>query len=537
MAGLSIRGRIAASGLAIGPLVVIDARPDSGRQAGSADGESEALSSAIRKAIDALTVQVESADDELTADVLGLQLALIEDPVLAEPAFAAVRAGSSAERAWRDVMGREIEGYLASGDEYFKARASDLHDLQERVLDALAGHAAAPAVPAGAIVVGTDLAPSRFLEIDWRGGAIALSGGSETSHVAMLARARGVPMLVGIDASPDALRAFDRAIVDATSSSRSGALVVAPDAAEIEAGERRLRTREAQSAAAAATEAGPVRTADGVPVKILLNVSHASDLDGLSPDAYDGIGLVRTEFLFGNSGDLPDEERQYRLYRDLAQWAQGRPVTVRTLDAGGDKPVRGLTHDDEANPFLGVRGIRLSLERPEPFRVQLRALARAAVHGRLRVMLPMVTVPDELERARAILDEEIALLRERAIEHARPELGIMVEVPAAALRAADFAADFYSVGSNDLTQYVAAAGRDVPALAHLLDPVQPAVLDLVAHVCRAAHARNVDVGLCGDAAGDPRATHALLKAGLRALSMAPRQVAQARLAIALTSLA
>ena len=219
-------------------------------------------------------------------------------------------------------------------------------------------------------------------------------------------------------------------------------------------------------------------TADGTPIRIMLNISDPRELAGLDPSICDGIGLVRTELLFHDRHGLPGEEQQYGVYRQIAEWAQGRPVTIRTLDAGGDKSIPGLTPARESNPFLGVRGMRLSLARPDVFRTQLRALARAAMHGDLRIMLPMVTQPRELALARGMLDDEISALTAAGVPARRPSLGIMVEVPAAAIAADRFDADFFSIGSNDLTQYAAAAGRDIGAVADLSDPVQPAMLRL-----------------------------------------------------------
>jgi phosphotransferase system enzyme I (PtsI) len=276
----------------------------------------------------------------------------------------------------------------------------------------------------------------------------------------------------------------------------------------------------------------PCATADGTPIGILLNISDPGELAGLDPAICDGIGLVRTELMFHGAHGLPDEDRQYAEYRRIATWAAGRPVTIRTLDAGGDKPIEGLTLAGESNPFLGVRGLRLSLARPEVFGVQLRALARAAVHGDVKVMLPMVTQPAELAAARAMLDAQVVALQAAGVPARRPSLGIMVEVPAAAIAADLFDAEFFSIGSNDLAQYVTAAGRDVAALAHLADPVQPAMLRLIAYVVETARARGIELSLCGDAAGDAAAIPALLRAGLRRLSMPPALVGAAKAAIA-----
>jgi phosphotransferase system enzyme I (PtsI) len=236
--------------------------------------------------------------------------------------------------------------------------------------------------------------------------------------------------------------------------------------------------------------------------------------------------------LFPGDGRLPDEEAQFGLYRRIVAWAAGRPVTFRTLDAGGDKPIAGLTIPGESNPFLGLRGLRLSLSRADVFEVQLRALCRAAAAGPVKIMLPMVSVPSELEAARVHLDRAISDLAAAGKDHVRPPLGIMVEVPSVALTPERFQADFFSIGSNDLTQYVLAAARDLDSVAALASAADPAVLRLIREM--AGHGRNVgrQVSLCGDAAADPILVPALLEAGLRALSVAPGAVGPVKAAIA-----
>jgi phosphotransferase system enzyme I (PtsI) len=457
----------------------------------------------------------------------GFQGALLDDDVLAEQAFAAIAEGRAAHDAWQDAMEAEAAGYEASEDEYFRARAADLRDIRDRVLAALAGSDPVADVPPGAIVAAVDLAPSRFLAIDWsRGGALVLTAGSATSHVAMLARSRGVPAVVGLGV--DLAELAGHALVDA----HRGVLIVNPGAAARAQFERDARSASAARARADAAALRPAVTLDGTPIRILLNIADPAELNGLDPTTCDGIGLVRTELLFHDRHELPDEAHQYAVYRRIAEWAQDRPVTIRTLDAGGDKPIRNLTPAGESNPFLGVRGLRLSFARPDVFRIQLRALARAATHGNVKIMLPMVTLPHELAQARAMLDEEVAALFSANIPARRPQLGIMIEVPAAAIAADQFDADFFSIGSNDLTQYVAAAGRDIGAVAELADAVQPAMLRLLRYVVDVARSQRIDVSLCGDAGGDPRAIPLLLATGLRCLSMAPALVGGAKLAVA-----
>ena len=268
-----------------------------------------------------------------------------------------------------------------------------------------------------------------------------------------------------------------------------------------------------------------------------LNIIGAEELARLDPAICDGIGLFRTEFLFHGAGGLPSEDAQYAVYRAAAEWARGRPVTIRTLDAGGDKPIPGVTEAYESNPFLGLRGLRLSLRHPDLFRVQLRALLRAARHGAVRIMLPMVTVPEELEAARALLDAEIAELRARRRTRATAGVGHHGGGARGAITIDRFDAAFFSIGSNDLTQYVTAAGRDIASVADLADPLNPAVLRLIEAVV--AHGRRIgrDVSLCGDAGGNPAVLPALLATGLRSLSVSPGLLARAKRAVAGTTLA
>ena len=262
----------------------------------------------------------------------------------------------------------------------------------------------------------------------------------------------------------------------------------------------------------------------------MINVTGLAELEALDPANVDGIGLMRTEFLFQGREQLPTEEEQYRIYKRMVEWAAGKPVTIRTLDAGGDKPIAGLTQAGDINPFLGVRGVRLSLRHLDVFRQQLRALARAAVAGNLKVMVPMVTVPEELDQCRVLLEQAVEELRREGQQAQLPPLGMMVEVPAAALTIEDFNADFFSIGSNDLIQYVAAASRDEPELADLARPSR-AVFGLIKHVVDHADRSGRETSLCGDLAGDPAHVAALLDQGLRILSVAPGALGPVRAAI------
>lgn len=520
---LRLTGTPASGGYAEGPIFCLDGDAASYVPKDSSAAEAQALRAAIEVASEQLAVLAAASTGE-AADMLEFQLAMLADESLSESAFAAIDAGGPADRAWSDALAGEIAGYEAADDEYFRARAADLKDIRQQVLDALtsAGNRTAPP---GAILFGEDIAPTRFLATDWSaGGGIALSKGSSASHVAMLARSRGVPMVVGLGSAAQDVAGL--ALLDA----EHGGIVLRPTASDIE-GFRKSSTAYSErrrSAEGAVTR--PAATANGIPVRVLVNVADPDDVERIDISSCDGVGLMRTEFLFGKS--LPDEETQYRAYARVLEWATGKPVTIRTIDAGGDKPVPGFTVE-EGNPFLGLRGIRLSLARPEVFRVQIRALLRAAVHGNLKVMFPMISVPDEYARATALFAEEAAKLADARVAHAMPPLGIMVEVPSVAIAPELFSdAAFFSIGSNDLTQYVMAAARDNTAVAALNSVTNPAVLRLISAVANFGLLHDMPVSLCGDAGGDPAAIPHLLKAGLRDLSVAPAQLALAKAAIA-----
>jgi phosphotransferase system enzyme I (PtsI) len=520
---LHLTGIPASPGYAEGPLFPLERSHSEYVPSGDPETETEALRKAIAHATARIgTLSLTAAGE--SAAILEFQLAMLDDEALTGPAFAAIAEGMAANDAWMSAIDPEIFGYEASDDDYFRGRAADLRDIREQVLSGLVQDEDKQ-IPPGAILFGEDIAPTRFLETDWsRGGGIALTAGSTASHVAMLARARGVPMVVGLGRSPVVIEGL--ALLDA----EHGGIMLKPSAADIEGFRRSSREFGVRRALAEDFLTRPAVTKNGEPVRVLVNIAEPSDVQTIDITTCDGIGLMRTEFLFGKG--LPDEDTQYAVYRKVLEWASGKPVTIRTVDAGGDKPVPGFTVD-ESNPFLGLRGIRLSLARPEIFRLQIRALLRAAVYGNLKVMFPMVAVPEEYERAAALFADEAGNLTREGVPHKMPPLGIMVEVPSVAIAPRGFAdVAFFSIGSNDLTQYVMAAARDNANVAHLNSVQNPAVLALVALIADFGREHGIPVSLCGDASGDPRAIPALLKAGLRDLSVAPAQLAVAKAAIA-----
>jgi phosphoenolpyruvate-protein phosphotransferase (PTS system enzyme I) len=520
VAGLAYRGRTASIGFAHGPFVRVDAGTSGERVAGSLVEEALAL----RKAIDTASGQIAElaaiAGGE-AAQILEFQVALLEDEDFIEEIFAAIGEGDAADVAWRSALDAQIADYNSAEDEYLKARSSDLADLRDRVIMILRGGGGqAVRIPGGAVVCADDLPPSRFLEIDWSGGGgLALLRGSPTSHVAMLARARGIPMVVQLGAVPE-LGAT--ALLDG----EGATLELDPNSEQLRLFEKRREIHRKSRASARAILRRPTALWRGERIKLFINIQHVDDLAHADGQYADGIGLMRTEFLLTERGGLPDEEAQFAAYDAVLRWAGQRPVTIRTFDAGGDKPVPGFTLDGEANPFLGIRGLRLCLARPEIFAVQLRALARAAVRGNLKVMFPMVTSADELEAGRKLFADIVQRLQADGIAAMLPELGIMVEVPAAALAVSSFKASFFSIGSNDLAQYVLACDRSNGALAPLMDPLHPAVLELIARTAEHGRRAGISVSLCGDMASDPRCLPALLNCGLRELSVTTSALAQ-----------
>lgn len=523
---VELKGKPASDGIFAGPVYFLETAAAERRPTGDAKAEAQAFDKALAAAIAGLTSLVETAEGD-GADMLAFQIAMLEDDSLLAPARALIAKGQPADQAWRKTVDAEIVGYEMSDDDYFRARAADLKDMRDRVLRHLAGNGGNLA-QAGAILIGDDVPPSLFLEADWsKGGAIALRQGSPSSHVAILARARGVPMVVGL--GDISLNDHAEAVVDGS----EGLLVLSPDAPAKKLWSDKARKLAIKRDHEARFLGEPARLKDGTRIELLINVAGPEELDVLDPGHCDGIGLMRSEFLFRDGKPLPDEEMQFGTYRRFLEWAGEKPVTIRTLDIGGDKPIAGLTPEGERNPFLGLRGVRLTLARPEVFKAQLRALARAATHGNLKIMVPMITVASELEATARLLDEVMAELASAGTPARRPPLGIMVEVPAVAL-APELVrnAAFFSIGSNDLTQYVMAAARDETSVAALGDPSHPAVLGLIANVTRYGREHGIDVSLCGDMASEPRFVPALIAAGLRALSVSAASIGRVKAALA-----
>ena len=526
-AGEELRGVPASPGRAAGPARPArrSAEPVRDEPAGSPDEEAAAL----RAALAAVEAELRAARDTgagraggETAEILDAQALLLEDEELVGAAERAIAGGRSAAAAWDGAVRSAAESYERLDDEYLRARAGDLLEVGRRVLDRLTGAGPSGPVEAG-ILVADELGAAEAATLDPAIVAgIATAGGGPTSHASIIARTLGVPAVAGLGRR--ALEIGDG--VPLLLDGDGGVLVVDPgeEAAERFAASR--RESERREAAARERAHDPAVTLDGRHVEVAANIGGPEDAAEAVARGADGVGLLRTEFLFLDRAAAPDEEEQARAYGEIGALMEGRRTVLRTLDAGADKPLAFARLAPEENPFLGVRGLRLSLARPELLVTQLRAALRAAAAVPLAVMFPMVSEVGELRTAMALLEEARASLAADGLPAGEVELGVMIEVPAAALRADALAreVDFLSIGTNDLVQYTMAAERGNGGVARLSDPVHPAVLRLIEGVVQAARAHGCRVAVCGEAGSDPQAVPLLVGLGVDELSVGPRRV-------------
>lgn len=473
---------------------------------------------ATRRVVQRLRATAAREVGEADAAIFDAHLMLLDDPDVLADVRNAIEAGQGAASAWAGVLAAVERDMTALSDPYQRARAADVRAVGDQVLRAITGQAVTEMAAEG-ILVARDLTPAVAAELDRdRVQGIVLAYGSPTSHAAILARSRGIPTVVG--AGPDVLTIAEGTVVVLDGS--TGDLLVDPSGAVIAQYRDRASRQRKQAEEQLAAAARPATTRDDVDVEVAANLGSVADARAALGRGADAAGLVRTEFLFYGRNAAPDVDEQESEYRRIAEAMGGRRITLRTLDAGGDKPVPYIGMAAEANPFLGVRGIRLTLNRPQLLHDQLVAICRVARETPVSVMFPMVSVLEELLGARAALDAAAA---EAGGMPAGLEVGIMVEVPAVALKIRAFLphVDFLSIGTNDLAQYALAADRGNDSVAALLDPLDPGVLHLVEHVCRAARG-HIPVAVCGEVAGDTAAIPLLLGLGVSELSVSPYAV-------------
>jgi phosphotransferase system enzyme I (PtsI) len=538
-----LTGRAAAPGIAIGPVLVVHPEQPSATPAAAPAVELERLTAAIAQA-DTVLAQLEArlhADGNAhEAEIFAGQRMLLTDPDLYDRAATLItETQSSAALAFYTAAEEQAAEFLALEDEYLAARATDLRDVAAQVQRALSGaQSLAQQITQPTIVFAHDLGPSDLADVpaDQLLG-FALAAGGLTAHTTILARALGLPAVVGVGA--ELLAAASNGMLVAVDGA-TGAVQIAPSEAELAALQHKQHQLHAERDALRAEVDLPSITTDGHAVMLVANAATPAEARNAREWGAAGIGLLRTELLFLERPDLPSEDEQLALYTAVSAELPNTPITVRTLDVGGDKHLPAFPLPKEDNPFLGWRGLRIGLSQPDILLPQLRALLRAGAQADIQIMLPMVTTITELRQARALLAEAQAQLAAAAIPHAtNPHLGIMIEVPAAALNADALAreADFFSIGTNDLTQYTLACDRTNSRVADLYQPLEPAVLRLIQLTCSAAHRHGRHVAVCGELAGDPQVTALLIGLGVDELSCAPTAIGRVRSAVRATNYA
>lgn len=516
------------SGIALAPAFVVKEQSYAAAHtpAQDQDAEQSRFQNAVQSVAEELTVLAER--DEIFA----AHLELVQDPSIAEEVAAAITdEGKNAEWAVEDVIASYAALFDQMEDEYMRARGADIRDIGKRLLLKLKGldDNRLSGIRQSCIIIAKDLTPSDTANMDLSlvSGFITEEGGV-TSHVAIMAKSMGIPALVGVSGILEAVRDGDFIAMDAA----SGEIVVSPDAQTL----TRYRTaleQQAQYQALLKTAVGlPAQTKDGREVALYANVGGLVDIDRALGCGAMGVGLFRTEFLYMENTHFPTEEEQYAVYAEAARRMGERELIVRTLDIGGDKQLPYFTFDAEENPFLGYRAIRLCLGDHAMFKTQLRALLRAAACGNLRIMYPMMVCMEELNEAQALLAECKAELRaEGTTFNENVKVGMMIETPASVLMADRFArhVDFFSIGTNDLTQYVLAADRGNRKLSYLYDTFRPAVLRAIQTTISAGHAAGIPVGMCGEFASDPKAFPLLLGMGLDEFSVSAARIPELKL--------
>jgi phosphotransferase system enzyme I (PtsI) len=502
----------------------------------------EAAISRAKQELAALEGQIpEDAPGEFDA-FINLHRMILEDSSLSQAPKEIIRERrTNAEWALVQQMEKLVAQFEEMEDPYLRERRQDIEQVVERVLKALAGGQAAaeplPSAEGNLIVVAHDLSPADMILFKrHKFGGFVTDVGGVTSHTAIVARSLNIPALVGLHHARHMVRENDMLIVDGL----QGVLVVDPDPVVL--GEYRLRQSQhgLERQKLKRLKSTPSATLDGTPVELFANIELPQDLGDVQESGAQGVGLFRTEFLFMNRKVLPSEDEQFEAYREVAKALEGRPVVIRTLDLGADKAIDGDGTVEMPNPALGLRAIRYCLAEPQLFLAQLRAILRASKFGRVRILLPMLAHAHEIDQSLDMVKQAKQQLDDRGIDYDKSvEIGGMIEVPAAALALPMFMRrlDFLSIGTNDLIQYTLAIDRTDDAVAHLYDPLHPAVLHLIAHTIQAANRGGTPIAVCGEMAGEPGLTRLLLGFGLRNFSMHSQQLLAIKERVLRTNLA
>lgn len=497
--------------------------------------EEERLDQAVKQTAEQIAEIRDTAVERLGADeakVFDAHLMVAQDPEWIGQMKSTIQGqGINAEAALQDVSTMFITLFEGMEDNpYMQERAADIRDVSKRILANLLGvRLPSPAsIKDEVVVIAHDLTPSDTAQLDRRyvKGFVTNIGG-RTSHSAIMARSLEIPAVVGTQTVAEVVKEGDLVIVDGL----EGDVIVNPDPATLDRYKAKAEEFDHLRQEWAKLVNAETLTKDGKHFELAANIGTPKDLTGALDNGAEAIGLYRTEFLYMDSAEFPTEEEQFKAYKAVLEGMQGKPVVVRTMDIGGDKELPYLPLPEEMNPFLGYRAIRICLHEPEMFRTQLRALLRASVYGRLRIMFPMIATLSEFRSAKKMLEEEKAKLISEGVEVAEGiEVGIMIEIPAAAVLAHQFAkeVDFFSIGTNDLIQYTMAADRMNQGVSYLYQPYNPSILTLVKHVIDSAHKEGKWVGMCGEMAGDQIAVPLLVGLGLDEFSMSASSILKTR---------
>jgi phosphotransferase system enzyme I (PtsI) len=520
-----LTGIAASPGLGIGPVSLF------GEVSVASDHSDTCDQHALfHSAVEASRRQIEVLRDRISkiskdeAEIFDSHIVLLDDPMFFDAVDDLIsETRTSAEDAVETTMAELSAVFACLDDDYLRSRSADIQDIGCRVLRNLKGNL--PEMVSGGIWVAHEMLASEVAAAgEAEVAAIACEQGAMNSHAAILARSLGIPAVFGLNGLLECVSDGDVVIVDGD----SGTVVIGADA-----GARDEYCRQSVSWSSADLLQSLRGKIDVSQITINANIASIADAGKAFAAHADGIGVVRTEFLFAGRKRMPNEEEQYQAYMAIVRAAEGKPVTIRTLDAGSDKPLRYLPTPPEQNPALGLRGLRLSLTIPEVFKIQIRAILRVAAHGNVSILFPMVSNVEEMQTAVSLMEEARTELLSRNVEIGKPMVGAMIEVPSAALNAERIAeiADFLSIGTNDLVQYTLAADRGNGSVAYLYNELDPAVLELIERTVRAGRKFGRKVSVCGEMAAATKALPFLLQAGVRELSMSPLSIGRVRSAL------
>jgi phosphoenolpyruvate-protein phosphotransferase (PTS system enzyme I) len=529
-------GVAASEGVAVGPAFVhVPSEPEPERES-ITEEEVEKELERFREAVEAVARELAQTAERLReggseseAGIFDAHVEMAEDPEFQSDVEERMRSLESPEAAVLAVGEEYAKMFAAMEDEYLAARADDVRDVATQIATELMGgrQAGLEALAEPSVILALNLAPSDTARIP-KGMALGfvISEGSRTSHVSIMARSFGIPAVVGVGGPLEDALGAEVVALDGT----EGYAIADPDESTISAFKEKQENLATEVAALEEYKHVEAKTKDGRRIEVAANIGSAGEAEGALEWGAEGVGLFRTEFLFMERPELPTEDEQYEAYRQAAEAFGEKPVIIRTLDVGGDKDLPGVDQPEEENPFLGWRGIRMCLDVPELFKPQLRAILRAAPHGNVKVMFPMVVDNVELRAAKKILEECREELESEGEETGSVEVGIMVETPAAAIHAADIAPEvsFFSIGTNDLIQYTLAADRGNERLMRLQSADHSAVLELIGRTCEAAKEAGIWVGVCGEAAGEPDMIPKLIDLGVTELSMSAPSIPRAK---------